>query len=209
MSDPILVVSPPAPGTPEIGQPTVQETTPASPADETHPAVQRINGEKAQLKQELDAAKAKIQELETSQLPEEDQIEVEYRNMYTEKILNEIPAEDFAKLPPLMQRQLKENPWSFTPQEDIDSGTRFAEDARSYYAEAYKVAKANIQELIEQAKGGNPEQPAQPGTKDPSIQSGGGGGEPLPAYTEGQLRVMAWREPEKYAQVMNAARSQK
>jgi hypothetical protein len=199
-------MSDPTPPTGETAQPTAQEQIAAEPkADETHPAVIRINAEKAALKAENERLAAELKAAKLEQLPEEDQIEEGFREMYSMNIISQIPAEGFSKLPTVIQDQLRKNPWAFTSQDDVDQAGMYAANAKDYYSKIAPIAVANINRLIEEGNGsaGKTEQIQ---VKDPSLSSGGGGQEPAAGYSEGELRAMALTDPEKFLRIHRAAR---
>lgn len=204
MSDPTLAVNPSAPATAETVQPTVQVTPPAQQTEEVHPAVKRINEDKAALQAENDELKAKLKQAELDQLPEEDQIEEGFREMYSERAISAIPAADFAKLPPIIQRQLIDNPWAFTPQADIDQATTFAGTQKEYFTLALPLAIANIKQLISENGSTAPDQKG--ATKDPSISTGGDPSPEQSSYSRGELMVIAQTDPKRYQEIMKAAR---
>ena len=196
----------PTPPTGEIVQPTVPVNTQPDKqtGEDLHPAEIRLNKEKAELKAENERLQALIKEQELSQLPEDEQIEEGFREAFTVRILNQIPAADFAKLPGVIQRQLQTNPWAFSPQEDIDQAGKFATNHRDYYTSIAPIAIENIKQLIEETTG--PAKTEQNDvTKDPSAPTGGSPTEPG-SYSEGQLRVIALTDPERYRKIMNAAK---
>lgn len=170
-------------------------------------AKERLDQEKADLKQRVTDLEAKLKDASRSQLSEEDQLEADLKDFSSERIQTTL-AEDLKLLPEKLQQLIQKNPWHFVDQADLDSEVKGSTNRVEAYKRAEKLAVRSIKELIDGVKTEPVKKEEE--QKDPTIPIGKIGADGSPAqYSEAELWIMRQREPEKFGQIQSTIKKMK
>lgn len=172
---------------------------------------QAIKAEKDALARQVEELSQKVSELSKAQLPDNERVQAEFREMTAQKVLSRLDQDAFNKLPSKIKEALSKDPWAFVDQKSIDKETRFAETLTERFQILGRLAEESIREIIsdEKTDGNTQTQTNTEKKEDPSESAGTKQEDILPGgFTEAELFVLAQADPKKFQEIRKGLKQQ-